>query len=475
MSPLFTLPKAAASAASVATVIAAAALASLAPLAAQADIPAPVIAQAPTAGGVPTLAPLVKSLLPAVVNIQVSSKVQIQNPLLNDPFFRRFFNIPDQPQTREMQAIGSGVIVDAEKGYVITNNHVVAKADKVRVRLNDDRILEAKVLGTDPETDVAVLQVKGSGLKSMPMGDSDKLQVGDFVLAIGSPFNLSGTVTSGIVSALGRSTGDGGIEDFIQTDASINPGNSGGALVNLHGELVGINSQILSGSGGSIGIGFAIPIDLVKTVMTQLIEHGKIERGLIGVVGGQELTPELAKEFGLKNTHGALVGQVVPGSAAAKAGIQPGDVIVEANGKQVDNFAQLHNIVGLLSIGADVKLKLVRNGQVKNVNVTVGKRKEIADEGGSAIKGLHPALKGAEYAWVDEASGADVRGVRVVSVQPGSPADDAGLQPDDVIVAVNRKPLTSLKEFIKMASAKDANLLLQVQRGPGTLFLLLQP
>ncbi|MDI3259412.1 MAG: trypsin-like peptidase domain-containing protein, partial [Sinobacteraceae bacterium] len=293
----------------------------------QADIPAPMLA--PSAPGqVPSLAPMLKNVLPAVVNIAVRSKVQIQNPLLNDPFFRRFFNIPDQPQEREEQAIGSGVIVDATKGYILTNNHVVAQADKVVVRLNDDRQFDAKIIGTDPQTDLAVLQIKADKLTALPLGDSDKLQVGDFVVAIGSPFNLRQTVTSGIVSGLGRTTDmdDGSYQDFIQTDASINPGNSGGALVDLRGELVGINSQILSSSGGSIGIGFAIPINLAKSVMSQLIAYGKVERGRIGIVG-QDLTPELAKALGLKIEHGALVSRVLPGSPAAHAGLKAEDVI----------------------------------------------------------------------------------------------------------------------------------------------------
>jgi Do/DeqQ family serine protease len=440
---------------------------------AHADIPPPVIAQAPVGNaGVPTLAPLVKALLPAVVNIQVSSKVEIQNPLLNDPFFRRFFNAPNQPQTQEMQAIGSGVIIDAEKGYILTNNHVVEKADKVKVRLSDDREFDAKVVGTDPDTDVAVLKIKPENLTALKVGNSDSIQVGDFVLAIGSPFNLRGTVTSGIVSALGRATGEGGgIQDFIQTDASINPGNSGGALVNLKGELVGINSQILSGGGGSIGIGFAIPINLAKSVSDQLIAGGKIERGRIGIVG-QPLTADLAKEFGLKDGHGALVAQVVPGSPADKAGIKAGDVVVEANGKKLDNFEQLHNIVGLLKIGDTVHLKVLHETAEKDVAVVVGKSSDIASAAGAG--GLHPALEGASFAPLsnDEQG---VSGVQVQNIKPGSPAAETDLQPGDIIVAVNKHPIRSMEDFRKYAAVKTGNLLLQVRRGNGAFFELLPP
>ncbi len=381
------------------TVIAggAALMATVATLALTTTSPAPVHADIPPAllmptapGQVPSLAPMLKTVLPTVVNIAVSSKVQIQNPLLNDPFFRRFFNVPpgqQQPQEREEQAIGSGVIVDAAKGYVLTNNHVVAQADKIKVRLNDDRQFDAKLIGTDPQTDLAVLQIKADGLSALPLGDSAQLQVGDFVVAIGSPFNLRQTVTSGIVSGLGRDTGsnDGSYQDFIQTDASINPGNSGGALINLRGELVGINSQIYSQSGGSIGIGFSIPVNLAKSVMTQLITTGKVDRGRIGIVG-QDLTPELVKAFGLKdNTHGALVAKVVPGSPADKAGLKAGDVVIAANGKAIKDMPELRNLIGLLKVGDKVELTVLRDGANKQITVVVGKSPE--DKVGAAGNG----------------------------------------------------------------------------------------
>jgi len=433
----------------------------------QADIPAPMLA--PSAPGqVPSLAPMLKNVLPAVVNIAVSSKVQIQNPLLNDPFFRRFFNIPDQPQEREEQAIGSGVIVDATKGYILTNNHVVAQADKVVVRLNDDRQFDAKIIGTDPQTDLAVLQIKADKLTALPLGDSDKLQVGDFVVAIGSPFNLRQTVTSGIVSGLGRTTDmdDGSYQDFIQTDASINPGNSGGALVDLRGELVGINSQILSSSGGSIGIGFAIPINLAKSVMSQLIAYGKVERGRIGIVG-QDLTPELAKALGLKIEHGALVSRVLPGSPAAHAGLKAEDVIVEANGKPINDMLELRNLVGLLRVGDKVDLKVLRDGATRQFTVVVGKNVGEKTSGTA----LSAKLQGATFG---PSQDSDTKGVQVLSVEPGSPAAEAGLRPGDIILSVNHHSINSVDDLRKYAGDKEAQLLLYLRRGDGALFLLLQ-
>ncbi|MGQ3056831.1 MAG: trypsin-like peptidase domain-containing protein, partial [Nevskia sp.] len=331
-----------ASVAGVLATVATLSLSTTAPAPLHADVPTSLLAAPTATGQIPSLAPMLKGVLPAVVNIAVIGKAQPQqqNPLLNDPFFRRFFDVPEnqqqQQQPREApQGIGSGVIVDAAKGYVITNNHVVADAETIKVRLSDDRELDAKLVGTDPDTDLAVLKIEPKNLTALVISDSDKLEVGDFVVAIGSPFGLRQTVTSGIVSGLGRQGLGEGYEDFIQTDASINPGNSGGALINLRGELIGINSQILSRSGGNIGIGFAIPTNLVKSVMTQLIENGSVVRGRIGIQGGQELTPELAKAFNVPGGKGALIGKVVPDSPAAKGGLQDGDIVIEANGKAI--------------------------------------------------------------------------------------------------------------------------------------------
>jgi len=460
------------------------ALTTTSPAPVHADIPPALLA--PTAPGqVPSLAPMLKTVLPTVVNIAVSSKVQIQNPLLNDPFFRRFFNVPpgqQQPQEREEQAIGSGVIVDAAKGYVLTNNHVVEHADKIKVRLNDDRQFDAKLIGTDPQTDLAVLQIKADGLSALPLGDSAQLQVGDFVVAIGSPFNLRQTVTSGIVSGLGRDTGsnDGSYQDFIQTDASINPGNSGGALINLRGELVGINSQIYSQSGGSIGIGFSIPVNLAKSVMSQLIATGKFDRGRIGIVG-QNLTPELVKALGLKdNTHGALVAKVAPGTPAEKAGLKDGDVVIAANGKTIKDMPELRNLIGLLKVGDKVDLTVLRDGANKQITVVVGKTPEEKvsaagddsgkDGGAATAKGLNPKLKGATFGPVTDG---DSKGVQVTDLAQDSPAAESGLQPGDIILSVNRHAVNNLAEFQKYAGG-DGDLLLYVRRGDGALYLALQ-
>jgi serine protease Do/serine protease DegQ len=275
-------------------------------LAANAAVPPALIEQQG-----PTLAPMLKKVMPAVVNIVATSEVQMaRNPLMEDPFFRHFFDMPQQPQRRSNSSIGSGVIVDAAKGLILTNDHVVANADSITVRLSDDREIEAELIGSDPETDIAVLKIKASKLQSLPIGDSQNLQVGDFVVAVGNPFGLRQTVTSGIVSGLGRSGLGKRYEDFIQTDASINPGNSGGALIDLKGRLIGINTAILSRSGGNIGIGFAIPMQLASTVMAQILEHGEVQRGRLGVVG-QDLDKDLAKAFGLERTRGVVVAQVV--------------------------------------------------------------------------------------------------------------------------------------------------------------------
>ncbi|HEX4896196.1 MAG TPA: DegQ family serine endoprotease [Solimonas sp.] len=455
-----------------ASVLASAFMMSGAPPAAHADIPVAV----PVQQGLPSLAPMLKEVMPGVVNISVTGSVEVQNPMapfMDDPFFRRFFGVPEQqqPQEREFQSVGSGVIVDAAKGYVITNAHVVDQAKQLKVRLNDDREFDAKLIGSDKETDVAVLQIKADKLKALALGNSDALQVGDFVVAIGSPFNLRQTVTSGIVSAMGRTGVGDGLGDFIQTDASINPGNSGGALVNLRGELVGVPSMIYSRSGGNIGIGFAIPTNLAKNVMNQLIEHGSVQRGRIGIVGGQEVSEQLAKALNLPSNRGALVGRVVPDSPAAKAGIQAGDLIVSANGKDIVDFGQLRNLVGLKRVGEKIDLKLYRDGKLKTLSVTIGKDSDAAAPGDS----LHPTLAGATFAPVDDSArdtDAD-RGIIVKAIQPNSPAARSGLRPNDVIVAINRRPVETMEQFNKLAGGKE-QLLLQIRRGPGALFLLIQ-
>ncbi|TXK98840.1 serine endoprotease DegQ [Methylococcaceae bacterium HT1] len=320
---------------------------------------------------VPTLAPMLKKVLPSMVNISTQGTVAVeQHPMMNDPFFRRF--APQMPKERLTQGIGSGVIVNAKKGYIITNKHVIANADTIFITLQNKQKLKAKLIGTDAETDIAVLQVEAGDLTSIPLGDSDKLQVGDFAVAIGNPFGLSHTVTSGMVSALGRTDlGIEGYENFIQTDASINPGNSGGALIDLRGRLIGINSAILAPSGGNIGIGFAIPINMAKKIMDQLLEHGEIKRGLLGVQI-QDLSSDLADAMDLKGIHGALISRVSPKSTAKKAGIKAGDVIVAVNGKKITGASSLRTNIGLKRVGEKVSIDLYRDKQRKTVTAKIG-------------------------------------------------------------------------------------------------------
>ncbi len=431
-----------------------------------------VSAQLPAQVGetpVPSLAPMVKKVSPAVVNIATRGTVQEQNPLLNDPFFRRFFDIPNTPRQRQFQSAGSGVIVDAKEGYIVTNAHVIENADEITVTLLDNRSHTAKVVGKDPGSDVALLKVQATNLTAIPLADSDRIEVGDFVVAIGNPFGLGHTVTSGIVSALGRSgINPEGYEDFIQTDASINPGNSGGALVNLNGELVGINSAILSRTGGNIGIGFAIPSNMMKTVMAQLVKYGEVKRGVLGV-NIQTLTPDIAESMELGNVQGALVSQVVDGSAAAKAGIKAGDVITAVNGKQVKDAAGLRNSIGLLSVGDRVDVTLLRDGKSQHVTAVIAEntasaQSESGSGPGAGTGGLHSGLEGADLA---DAQGG---GVLIRSVAEGSPAAQRGLRAGDVIVAVGRGRVADLAEF-KRATEGAAAFVVQIRRGSASLVI----
>jgi len=411
---------------------------------------------------VPSLAPMLKRVSPAVVNIATRGTVQEQNPLLNDPFFRRFFEGPNQqPRQREFQSAGSGVIVDAKNGYIITNAHVVENATDITVQLLDNRSLKAKVIGTDPGSDVAVLKVQAGNLVDLPIADSDRAEVGDFVVAIGNPFGLGHTVTSGIVSALGRSgINPEGYEDFIQTDASINPGNSGGALVNLSGQLVGVNSAILSRTGGNIGIGFAIPSNMMKTVMNQLIKYGAVKRGVLGV-NIQTLVPEIATSMDLpEGTQGALVSQVVDGSAAEKAGVKAGDVITAVNGRPVKDAGSLRNSIGLISIGEKVDLSLLREGKPRRVTAVVSERDATAE---AKAAGTHPGLEGADI--IDSQNGVLIR-----SVAEGSPAAQRGLRANDVILAVGRTRVASVADF-RRATEGQAAFVVQIRRGSAMLVI----
>ncbi|HEY9051649.1 MAG TPA: DegQ family serine endoprotease [Gammaproteobacteria bacterium] len=421
----------------------------------------------------PTLAPMVARATPAVVNISTRSHINInQNPLFNDPFFRRFFNVPERMprQQARPQSLGSGVVIDAAKGYVITNHHVINRADEITVTLRDGRELNAKLVGSDPESDVAILQVEAEGLTAIPMADSDSLQVGDFVVAIGNPFGLGQTVTSGIVSALGRSgLGIEGYEDFIQTDASINPGNSGGALVNLRGELVGMNTAIISpGGGGNVGIGFAIPSNMVQQIMVHLVEHGEVRRGVLGVVT-QDLTPDLAQAFGLDTRKGTVISKVMPDSPAAEAGLKAGDVITEVNGRKIKNAMDMRNAVGLIRIGEKLDIKLIRNGKMLKLQATIEEpiKRALAGEK------LSPRLAGAVFAQKPDDNDASILHVVIVDVAQGSPAWYARLRPGDEILSVNQKPVNSLKDLEDLAR-NASQLLLNIQRGSQALFVLLK-
>jgi len=336
--------------------------------------PCSVLAGAPIpeAGGAPmqTIAPVVSRVTPGVVGISMHGRVREDNPLFQDPLFRRFFNLQQGPIERETEAAGSGVIVDAREGYVLTNAHVVENATSIEVTTKDNRQFKAKLVGRDPGTDIAVLQIQGSNLTAVPLGDSDHLQVGDFVLAVGNPFGLGQTVTSGIVSALGRSPGIEGYEDFIQTDASINPGNSGGPLVDLQGRIIGINTAIVAPSGGNVGIGFAVPINMARQVMEQLISGGEVKRGQIGVAI-QDLTPDIAQALGTTHTQGAVIARVVPGSPAERAGLRTNDLVIAVNGTPIHNGVELRNRVGLSKIGDSVELTIVRGSSERTVAVRI--------------------------------------------------------------------------------------------------------
>jgi Do/DeqQ family serine protease len=329
-----------------------------------------------TGVALPSLAPVIKATSPAVVNIATRGTLTERvtgNPLREDPYFRRFFNVPEggAVRRRQFQSAGSGVIVDAKNGYIVTNRHVIENASEITVTLLDNRHFQAKVVGSDEGTDIAVLKATEPRLTEMPLGDSSHLEVGDWVVAIGNPFGLKHTVTAGIVSALGR-TGihPHGYEDFIQTDAAINPGNSGGALVNLNGELIGINSAILSKDGGNIGIGFAIPVNMVKAVMDQLITYGEVKRGIVGIKL-RDVTPEAAESLQLVNARGVEISEVAPGSAADRAGIKVGDVAVSMSGVSLESAAQLRNGLALLRVGQSVEMRLLRNGAEHSVTLTI--------------------------------------------------------------------------------------------------------
>jgi len=434
---------------------------------------------------------VVKESMPAVVNISTTRVVKSQDasPFMNDPFFKQFFGDEfsrqfQVPKSRRESALGSGVIVD-KRGYIITNNHVIAKADEIKVVLNDKREFKAKLIGTDPKTDVAVIKISGDNLPVLPWGDSDNLQVGEYVLAIGNPFGLSQTVTMGIVSATGRANvGIADYEDFIQTDAAINPGNSGGALVNAKGQLVGMNTAIFSRSGGYMGIGFAVPSNMAHKVMESLIKSGKVTRGWLGV-SIQGMDEDLAKHFGLKSAEGVLVNEVMDGTPAAKGGVKEGDVIVAFDGKDTPDPTTLRNIVAETKVGKSVQMKVIRDGKSKMLTIAVAEQpKNLAEtEKPEMENDTGTILKGVEVQDMNEQIAQQLglpkmtAGVVVTNVTVGTPAERAGLMSGDVILQVNNKRIRNVKDFrtaVESANKKKGFLLL-INRHGRKEFLGIEP
>nr|WP_314520575.1 serine endoprotease DegP [uncultured Rahnella sp.] len=439
----------------------------------------------------PSLAPMLEKVMPSVVSVNVEGSAPVKTPRMGQQF-QQFFGQnsplcqdgspfqgspvcqgPDgQPapeQKEDFRALGSGVIIDADKGYVVTNNHVVDNATKISVQLNDGRKFDAKVIGKDPRSDIAVIQLQNAkNLTAIKMADSEQLRVGDYTVAIGNPYGLGETVTSGIVSALGRSgLNIENYENFIQTDAAINRGNSGGALVNLNGELIGLNTAILAPDGGNIGIGFAIPSNMVKNLSKQMIEFGQVKRGELGIMG-TELNSELAKAMKVDAQRGAFISQVMPKSAAEKAGIKAGDVILSMNGKPISSFASFRADIGTLPIGTKVTLGLLREGKPMNVDVTIEQSTQTSKiESGN----IYTGIEGAE---LSNGAAGDQKGVKVDEVKPGSTAARIGLKKGDVILGVNQQKVTNLGELRKILDTKPNVLALDIQRGDTSIYLLAQ-
>ena len=416
----------------------------------------------------PSLAPMLEKVTPAVVNIYTKQVVRVRNPIAE------FFGGQGFPQERVQQSLGSGVIVDATRGLILTNNHVVEGADSVSVTLNDGRSFEAKPIGSDADTDVAVIQIKATDLKAIPLADTSSLRVGDFVVAVGNPYGLGQAVTSGIVSAVGRSGLSGfGYQNFIQTDASINPGNSGGALVNLRGELVGINAASYNPQGsiaGNIGLGFAIPANLAREVMRQLMAYGEVRRGSLGL-DTRDITADIAKQLKLPATQrGALVARVYRGSPGEAAGVKPGDIVIAANGERIDNAEALRNVEGLLPVGQAVRLDLSREGQ--KVSVTAALKAEARELDGGK---LDPRLAGASFTDLPERYRQQgVRGVIISKVIAGSRANKNGLDNGDLVLGINRRQVEDLNSFRAQLGQPTAALVLQLQRGAASGELQMQ-
>jgi serine protease Do/serine protease DegQ len=431
----------------------------------------PVLAQLPQ--GTPSLAPMIERVSPAVVNISVSGSVEVDNPLGDDPLFRRFFQLPPDGR-REFQSAGSGVIVDAQRGHILTNHHVIENAQDITITLLDNRSMHAQVIGSDMASDLAVLQIEPDNLTEMQLADSAVVKVGDFVVAIGNPFGFSHTVTSGIVSGLGRNNVNpdrNSYEDFIQTDASINPGNSGGALVDLNGRLVGINSAILSRSGGNIGIGFAIPVNMARNVMEQLVTFGAVSRGLLGVVI-MSITPDLAEVYGLPDTSGALITDVTADSAAEQAGLLIDDVIVSINEEPVRDSGALRNSIGLLRPGENVRVGFIRDGRERSVTAVLNSlnanNRPLTPE---PPPQLDPLFAGAELVPNEARGGVD--GLLVARVEPDSDIAQRGLRNGDIITQINRQAVSTVADA-RAIVADAASVILRVQRGNRDLLILVR-
>ncbi len=415
----------------------------------------------------PSLAPMLEVTTPAVVNIATRGQVPARNnSLYDDPFFRHFFDLPGRSQQRQTQSLGSGVIVDASAGLIVTNHHVIENAREILVTLTDGRELEATVVGQDPEADVAVISIKADKLTELSWADSDQLRVGDFVVAIGNPFGLGQTVTSGIVSALGRSgLGIEEIEDFIQTDASINPGNSGGALVNLRGELIGINTAIVGPSGGNVGIGFAIPGNMARRLMQQLVSDGEVRRGKLGI-SVQELDDELKKVFGVE--RGVVISGVEPGSSAELSGLRRGDVVTSIDDRLVRRIGEVRNAIGLLSVGETVNLQFYRDRELYETQIKIGESEDKSVRGAELAGHLQGAL------FENAVTSQGRRYVRITSIDPGSPMAKYGFESGDVVLSVNSVVIGTVQELTAAVANRGTETLFNIQRGNFSQLVLVQ-